>query len=142
MLAMGPVQARYSRQVMEGDLHIPYSPQEEDRAGEQRDIGRMQPRPHAGRNDILVLPEFREHCMHWVLYVLMRECQATAGLAIYHTRPIGQVSTSREGAGFSSCTYTGPLRVSTMSSWDRVPLLVRAKEDRVPLGVVRPSSRQ
>lgn len=42
----------------------------------------------------------------------------------------------------SSYTYTGPLRVSTMSSWDSVPLLVRANDDSVPLGVVRPSSRQ
>lgn len=82
------------------------------------------------------------------LYVLMRKCQAITGLAIYNARPIGEVSKnsllcdwSVEWQG-SSYTYTGPLRVSTMSSWDSVPLLVRAKDDSVPLGVVRPSSRQ
>lgn len=82
------------------------------------------------------------------LYVLMRKCQAITGLAIYNARPIGEVSKlsslcdwSLEWQG-SSCTYTGPLRVSTMSSWDSVPLLVRANDDSVPLGVVRPSSRQ
>ena len=67
MLAVGPVYARYSRQVIEGHLHIPCSPQGEERVGGQRDIGRMQPRPHAvnaGRSGCCVLPEFREHCLH------------------------------------------------------------------------------
>lgn len=66
----------------------------------RRDIGRMQPRPHAvnaGRKGSRVLPECQNIACMEFLYVLMRESQATAGFAIYNARPIGQVSKCRLG---------------------------------------------
>lgn len=63
----------------------------------QRDIGRMQPRRHAvnaGRKGscLCLLPECQSIACRGFLYVLMRKSQATAGLAIYDTRAIGEVS--------------------------------------------------
>lgn len=48
-----------------------------------------------------VLPECQSIACMGFQYVLMRECKATAGLAIYNARPIGEVSKlSSLAAGF------------------------------------------